>query len=209
MYDVVFLDFDGVVVESANIKTQAFYEIYLTYGKEVAIQAQSYHLSNQGVSRYKKFEAIHKLLFNQSCSEEKKQVLSQKFSEIVLKKIIEAPLVDGALEFLKKMNKKSIPVYLLSATPHEELKRICQKKEIIHYFKAVYGASFEKHEVGIKILTENNFSKENAIFIGDSVSDYQASTLIEVPFIGRVPKDEQNPFDSNIPVIQNFATLLV
>jgi beta-phosphoglucomutase-like phosphatase (HAD superfamily) len=37
-----FLDFDGVVIESTDIKTNAFYEIYLTCGADIAEKARSF-----------------------------------------------------------------------------------------------------------------------------------------------------------------------
>ena len=32
----IFFDFDGVLAESVNIKTDAFYEMFLKYGKDIA-----------------------------------------------------------------------------------------------------------------------------------------------------------------------------
>ncbi len=206
--EVVFLDFDGVVVESANIKTQAFYELYLPYGVYVAEQARDYHLKNQGVSRYKKFDEMHKLFLNKVCSKNEKEILSTKFSKIVFKKIIEAPLVDGVLDFLKEMQNQNIPVFLLSATPHEELLTICEARRILGYFKMIYGAPYEKSEIGRKIINEYYFSKEHIVFIGDSPSDFKAASLIDVNFIGRVPDGEENSFDVSIFTIKDFSSLI-
>lgn len=56
MIKAIFWDFDGVIADSVNVKTDAFYELYLPYGKEVAEKVKEYHLANGGVSRFKKFE---------------------------------------------------------------------------------------------------------------------------------------------------------
>jgi phosphoglycolate phosphatase-like HAD superfamily hydrolase len=206
--EVFFLDFDGVVVESAHIKTQAFYDLYLPYGVDVAEKARDHHLQYQGVNRYKKFDEIHKLFLNKVCSEDEKEKLSAKFSEIVFEKIIEAPLVDGVLDFLKKMQLHEIPVFLLSATPHEELLAICSTREILNYFKGAYGAPYEKSVMGKKIISDYHFNKESVIFIGDSLSDFKAASAINVTFIGRVPDGEENPFDVSIKTITNFLELV-
>ncbi len=206
--EAIFLDFDGVVVESAHIKTEAFYELYLSYGEEAASYARSYHLKNQGVSRYKKFDEIHKLFLNKNCSENEKESLSARFSEIVFEKIIDALLVDGVLNFLKEMQDQNIPVFLLSATPHEELLTICSARGILSYFKGAYGAPHEKSTLGEKIVNDYHFNKESIIFIGDSLSDFKAATAINVTFMGRVPDGEENPFEPSIKTIANFLDLM-
>jgi len=207
--EAVFLDFDGVVVESANIKIQAFYELYLPYGIDVAEQARDHHLKNQGVSRDKKFDEMHKLFLNKVCSENEKEKLSTKFSEIVFEKIIAAPLVDGVLRFLKEMQNQHIPVFLLSATPHEELLAICEERGILGSFKGVYGMPYEKSEIGEEIINEYHLNKEGIVFIGDSLSDFKAASIINVKFIGRVPDDEENPFDVSVFAIKDFSVLIL
>lgn len=206
--EAFFLDFDGVVVESTDIKTEAFYDLYLPYGKEVAKNARDYHLQYQGVNRYKKFDEIHRLFLNKTCSEEEKKSLSTKFSEIVFEKIINAPLVDGVVDFLREMQTQAIPVFLLSATPHEELLAICSARRILSYFTAAYGAPYEKSLIGEKIITDYQFNKENIVFIGDSISDFKAASALDIMFVGRVPNGEKNPFGSFIKTITNFLDLM-
>jgi beta-phosphoglucomutase-like phosphatase (HAD superfamily) len=207
--EAVFLDFDGVVVESANIKSLAFYELYLPYGSGVAELAKEYHLKNQGISRYKKFDDINKLFLNNTYSEDEKESLSNRFSEIVFKKIIQAPFVEGVLNFLKEMQGKHITVFLLSATPHQELITICKAKGILDYFTDIHGHPDEKSAIGQKIITQRFFSKENSVFIGDSLSDFKAASAMQVNFIGRVPDAEKSPFDSSVYTIKDFKDLMI
>ncbi|MFT4805179.1 MAG: beta-phosphoglucomutase-like phosphatase (HAD superfamily), partial [Psychroserpens sp.] len=68
-YECVFFDFDGVIVESGDIKTEAFMELYEVHGIQEAVK--KHHLENQGVSRFDKFEWIAKNLLNETYSEEK------------------------------------------------------------------------------------------------------------------------------------------
>ncbi|MBS0185068.1 MAG: HAD family hydrolase [Proteobacteria bacterium] len=205
---VLFLDFDGVVVESTHIKTDAFYDVYLPYGKKIAEKAKEHHLKHQGVNRSKKFEAIHQLFLNKSCPSEEREQLSQQFSEIVFEKILKAPLVEGVIDFLEKMKAHNIPTFLLSATPHEELIKICQEKHLSHYFKGIYGSPYEKSEIGTKLIHQYGFKRKDIFFIGDSISDFNAASKIDVNFIGRVAKGEANPFELSIPIIQDFRDFL-
>jgi beta-phosphoglucomutase-like phosphatase (HAD superfamily) len=56
----VIFDFDGVILNSHKIKTYAFYKIFRIFGKDIAIKTAKYHLSNIGISRFKKFD-IYKI----------------------------------------------------------------------------------------------------------------------------------------------------
>lgn len=201
--EAFFLDFDGVVVESADIKTEAFYALYQSFGEDIASKAKNHHLLNQGVSRAQKFRYIHEKFLQKPLSSDEENLLSKGFSDIVLEKILKAPLVSGTLEFLKDMAEKHIPVFLLSATPHDELIYICRERGILNYFKGVYGTPYTKEEKGCEIIKENYFSPENIIFVGDSMSDFKAAKSLGIPFIGRLSAD-QNPFPKGVQTIDDF-----
>ena len=51
----IIFDFDGVILNSHNIKTQAFYEIFKKYGKKIATKSKNYHINNVWISIYIKF----------------------------------------------------------------------------------------------------------------------------------------------------------
>ena len=55
MIKAIFWDFDGVIAESVNVKTEAFYNLYLPYGIEIAEKVRRHHLDNGGMSRFEKF----------------------------------------------------------------------------------------------------------------------------------------------------------
>jgi phosphoglycolate phosphatase-like HAD superfamily hydrolase len=206
--EAIFLDFDGVVVDSTDIKTQAFYELYLPYGADIAVKAREYHLANQGVSRHKKFECVHRQLLNQEPNQQDYNTLSEKFSEIILAKIIICPLINGITEFLAKNSEHDIPVFLLSATPDAELKFICDKRDLSRYFTGIFGYPFEKANCGAELINKYNFTVQNIIFVGDSISDYKASNQIGSNFIGLVANDNINPFPNGVLVVQDFDELM-
>ena len=54
-YSTLVFDCDGVVLDSNKVKTEAFYQATLPYGKSAAQAMVDYHVANGGVSRYKKF----------------------------------------------------------------------------------------------------------------------------------------------------------
>ena len=50
----IIFDFDGVIVESGDIKTNAFADLYQSYGDPIVKEVVRYHKLNGGLSRYKK-----------------------------------------------------------------------------------------------------------------------------------------------------------
>lgn len=205
--EAFFLDFDGVVVESTNIKTEAFYEVYVPYGEDIAKMAKEYHLAHQGITRFIKFREIHKRFLGKACDEYEQARLNHAFSEIVLEKVLTCPLVDGIIEFLEASLTKNIPVFLLSATPHEELLTIVDNRGLSPFFKEVHGAPRTKMEIGRDLFTRYSFHKDQVVFIGDSLSDFTASKELETRFIGRQVGSSPVQFQ-DVPVIQTFRQLL-
>ena len=59
----IVFDFDGVVLDSVEIKTNAFAEIYSEYGSEIVSKVVEYHKRNGGLSRFEKFKYYHKFFW--------------------------------------------------------------------------------------------------------------------------------------------------
>ena len=57
-YSTIIFDCDGVILNSNDIKTNAFYEIAKVYGHLPALELKNYHKINGGVSRYEKFNYL-------------------------------------------------------------------------------------------------------------------------------------------------------
>lgn len=205
--EAVFLDFDGVVVESTAIKTDAFYELYKPFGEDIALMAKEYHLEHQGITRAVKFREMHQRFLGKECSENEQIRLSQAFTKFVFEEILKCPLVEGVTEFLEKNQKNNIPVFLMSATPDEELRRIVDQRGLSPYFIEIHGAPRTKVDIGRDLLGRYAFNKNQVVFIGDSISDYQASREIQTHFIGRQIANTPVVFQ-DVPVIHTFQELI-
>ena len=59
----IIFDFDGVIINSHKVKTQAFYNTFKSYGKNFGFIAKKFHLNNIGKSRYIKFKFILKKIY--------------------------------------------------------------------------------------------------------------------------------------------------
>ena len=133
----VAFDFDGVLVESVDVKTKAYARLFEEYGEGVVSRVVDYHLTNGGVSRFVKFRVIYSEILNKPLSEKKFQSLCDEFSNIVVDEVVAAPWVEGAREFLEN-NKNRYLFFIVSGTPQDELRSIVRRREMDHYFCEVF-----------------------------------------------------------------------
>ena len=194
MIKAIVFDFDGVILESLNLKAEAFKELYKEYGSKVSKKVEKHHLENGGISRHEKIKHYHNNFLNLSIDDKEINKNANDFSKIVKNKILKVPFVDGAENFLVN-NYNNYLMFISSATPFDELKYICKNRSIENYFKGILGAPSSKEEHVKKIMNKWSLSNEEIVFIGDSISDYKASLFHNLFFIARIT--EQNIFPSN------------
>jgi len=192
MLKCIILDFDGVILESVDIKTEVFRSLFSFVPAHVD-KIVEYHISNGGVSRYDKFQYIYREILGEELTNDQFRLLSEKFSNIVYDRVLHAPFVEGALPFLKNFHKK-IPLFIASATPEMELTSIITARKLNKYLKGICGAPRKKEECIIDIMTQNGFEPKTILFVGDSPNDYEAARKSGIQFVGRIRSGDDNRF---------------
>ena len=168
-------DFDGVILDSLDCKTEAFYQMYLPYGSEVAEKVKQYHILNGGISRFEKFKFWHREYLNIELSDKEVQNLAEQFSELVFDNVISSKPIPGAIEFIKKYSKQ-FNFYIISGTPDIEIKKICDAIRLSSHFKEILGSPTNKKEwCSYLKVKDYGISSSNTIFLGDALSDYEAA----------------------------------
>lgn len=202
----IVFDCDGVLIESIDIKTRAFADLYRPYGEEIVTQVVAYHLAHGGISRLEKFRHFHSKLLGLSLSTEEEQKLSDRFSFLVEDEVVEAPWVIGAKEFLDA-HWMCVPLYLVSATPTDELLRIIDRRKMSHYFRGVFGSPASKAEILKSLITKYSVQPTDMLMVGDALTDYVSACSVGMPFIGRFSGVQSNPFPTGVTVITNLLDL--
>jgi len=180
----VIFDFDGVLVESVDIKTKAFAKMYQQYGSEIEKSVIDFHLAHGGVSRNEKLRYYEERLLGRHLSLEKENLLAKTFSDMVKTDVIKAPFVPGAEQFLLSYHQR-LALFVVSGTPHEELYDILAKRDMLKYFLSVYGAPYRKFEAIENILMLYGFDGQSVVMVGDSRTDYEEAMIAGINFIGR------------------------
>jgi phosphoglycolate phosphatase-like HAD superfamily hydrolase len=192
MFRLVILDFDGVILESVSVKTEAFRTLF-SAEPEYVDEIVAFHLINGGMSRFDKFRYIYDHILRRELDPAVFALLSEKFSALVLQGVTEAPFVPGAREFLDDWHSR-VPLYVVSATPEQELRDIIQIRGLARYFQEVFGSPRKKSECIREILKKSDISSSDILFVGDARNDLAAARDTGISFIGRVANGEKNIF---------------
>ncbi len=194
MIKAIIFDFDGVILESAVIKTDAFSEVVKGYHEEQARAFVNYHMSHMGISRHVKFRYFIEEILKEEYAEEKEQILANAFEHIVFDRVMKCAFVPGAQEFLER-NYAKYNLFIASGTPDEEMQRIIDGRGLRKYFKGIYGTPMKKTEIIRLILDNYNYSNKEVIFVGDAGTDLNAARETDLIFVGRMTHENEEVFN--------------
>ena len=103
------------MAESADIKTDAFRELYAEFGDDVVQRCVSHHIRHAGISRVRKIELYHKEFVGQTLSPADLNAWIGRYAAIVESKVVAAPAVPGAVEFLQAAQGR-LKLFVISGT---------------------------------------------------------------------------------------------
>jgi phosphoglycolate phosphatase-like HAD superfamily hydrolase len=182
-YKTIIFDFDGVLVDSVDIKGDAFCKMYEQYGAEIIQEVYRYHKANGGVTRSEKFKHFSKAFFNKELEPDVLQSMCNRFSAIVTQMVVNAPWIRGAREFLTN-NWQQLNLHVASATPTNELLEIMEKRIMSHYFKLIKGSPSSKKNNVKEIISESSSNLSEVLMVGDAKTDFDAAWDNGIDFIG-------------------------
>jgi phosphoglycolate phosphatase-like HAD superfamily hydrolase len=188
----IIFDFDGVIVESMNIKGQAFVSLFKEY-PEHKNRILEFHFKHGGMPRIKKFEIIYKDFLKLPYTDFIGEKLSKQYSEIIYNKIITCNYVPGVEKILKSYYKKYL-FFIVSGGPHNEVNNVAKQRNLDQYFEMICGSPDDKETWNKRILTTYKLKPKETIFIGDSIDDYNGIKNLGIRFIAKLTKGKANPF---------------
>ena len=190
MIKAIFFDFDGVILESAQIKTKAFGELFSAWPDKVD-EIVTYHIRYAGVSRYVKFRHFYENIVKLPYSKEVETKLGRQYSKLVLEEVKKAPFVAGVEQFLGEYYEK-LDLFIVSATPQAELNEIVKLRKLTSFFQKVRGFPPAKEILLKNIMKEYCLAGEDCVYVGDGQSDMEAAMVVGMPFILRKTPENQN-----------------
>ena len=174
-------DFDGTLVHSEEIKSQAFKLCFADYPDRLD-NIMAYCRGHNHNMRCEKFHYICQEILRLDYTADVAAMLQDRFASATTRQIIEAPEVRGASGFLAlsvsyRMNA------LLSGTPHEALIHILVERGWRKYFNEIRGAPVDKGRWLLAFRERYGLAESETVFFGDTIEDAEAAKNAGCAFI--------------------------
>ena len=170
----LFIDFDGVIVDSNLIKEKLISQSinYIDNENEINDYAIDYFNKNAGIDRIKKLEKF----YEKDIVEKIAANYSKNFRKIIPK----LKPTKCFIEFIEyfKNQRPNIKIYILSGGDKNEIKQFLEINKLSFYFDDILSSEKSKFE-HLEFLK----AKSDDIFIGDSNKDLEAAKAFNLNFI--------------------------
>jgi phosphoglycolate phosphatase len=178
---IVVFDFDGTLVDSNQIKYDAFFELFPKDERHRVIIKEVLDIFLEK-TRYVILEKVLQGLgiIGENIKSEVDR-LALQYNEIVVDAVKKCPAMRGALNVLESFVVK-YKLYLSSTTPDEALKEIILYRRWEHYFHAVFGFPNIKTNTLKKVIIENKINSKELLVVGDGDSDRTSAENVNANF---------------------------
>lgn len=179
-YRTFIFDCDGVLLNSNKLKSAAFYTLALPFGEKHAKEFERYHLENGGLSRFKKFEYLLKII-GRPQDEELLKSLLHDYASLIKDGLLICEIGKGLFQ-LKELTigRKWMVV---SGGYQKEIRDLFKIRQLESLFDGgIYGSPTLKCEI-LKGLCDLNKIEFPALFFGDSKLDYFSANEMNIDFI--------------------------
>jgi phosphoglycolate phosphatase-like HAD superfamily hydrolase len=198
MIKTIFWDFDGVLMNSNDLRDIGFLEVLKDFPKEQVNQLMEFHQKNGGLSRYVKFRYFFEKVRGEQITEGEVLQWAEKFSKIMLQSLMDKSLlIDETINFVMQ-NYQKFNMHIVSGSDGNELRQICRGVKIDHYFQSIEGSPTPKIELVANRLRKEKYNPKECALIGDSINDYEAAKENHIKFFGFNNQDLRNLTNSYI-----------
>ena len=195
-------DFDGVILDSNAIKTDAFTAVFAQF-PEHAEAMMAYHREHVSQSRYEKFRHLVEQRLGRSGDQAAIDRLAAQYAAVLRDRMDRCAFVPGAREMLDELSAR-LPLYLASVTPEPELLRLLEVRGLRRYFRRVFGCPPWSKPDAVAAIVRELGGAAGVALVGDSAGDQRAAAAHGVEFIAR---DSGLPFDAPVTPIADLRTI--
>ncbi len=202
LYRAFAFDFDGVILDSMEYKFTTFASLFSDYPEHLE-EIDAYNRSQRGINRHLKFPHIYKHILRLPYNDEIGVALGKEYGRRLEANLAQCPLIPGIEEFLRS---QSLPLFVASSSPSDEIIPILESKGIRQPFKEVFGHPTPKAEALRRITRTLVLKPTQILFFGDAPADCRAAEESGTTFIAVTQEPEG--FPSGTRSIQDFSMLM-
>lgn len=203
--EAVIFDFDGVILDSARMKTNAYFDLYELREPDRQARMRGMVWRNGGLSRVEMIAVLERDFFGRATGGDGVMELARRYADIVDRKVKDCPLIAGAEGLLERL--RGTPCHLVSGTPHATLLDTVRAKGLEGWFASVTGSPSVKADVFASIVAAGGHDAARTLAVGDSLTELEAARRHGIAFVGVVPADDPNPFPADVPVVRDMDEL--
>lgn len=205
-------DCDGVLLDSNAAKTQAFHDVAMQFGPQVADQLTAYHKTHGGISRFVKFQYLFTTILGRDPKPDEMQTVLTQFADAAKTRLLACPQAPRLTEVLQAVAKTG-PVYVVSGGLQDELRDVFAQRGLEGYFTAIFGSPDTKDDI-LARERASGAMPDPALFIGDARYDFEAADRYGLDFLfvsnWSEFSDWPNYFhDRNVTVFKSIQDLLM
>ena len=179
-YQTILFDCDGVILDSNDIKTEAFFNSVKSYGEAEANELADYNVKFGGVTRKQKFEHFFENILSREPKENEFQELMMIFSEYVKRGLEDCDFSKGIFQLKKKLPKGKW--FVVSGGDADEIRHSFRSKGLIELFDGIYGGPESKQEI-FQMMKKKNLLVSPSIYLGDSEFDHNSAKISGIDFL--------------------------
>ena len=177
----IIFDFDGVILDSNNVKTNAFKNISKKFGECESNALVNYHIKHGGVSRFLKIKWFVENILKTK-NEDLIRDLVEEYGNEVSKSFESCAFRTNLFQLKKKL--RGTKWSIASGGKQDEIVNLLEKKSMLEIFdNGIYGSPTSKMEIVKKTIFNTESNEKNKLLIGDSFYDYECTKENGIKFI--------------------------
>ena len=181
MKKIIIWDFDGVIVDSMQIRLNAFKFALEGFEFEIVEDLLEHHKVNGGISRYVKFERIINKFPDASL---KLEYLLERYSRYIEANLFDERILNyPIINTIKVLYQFGFDQYIASGSDESELRKLVDHFGIVNLFKGVYGSPRPKPDIIGSIIENEDLQLFHYLMIGDTINDLEAAELNGIKFL--------------------------
>ena len=166
-YKTWVFDCDGVLLQSNDIKSNAFYRVALQSGERSAKEFLEYHKNAGGLTRFQKFEYLQTQILKIPPNQDQKDEWIKDYATRCYADLLDCKTVPGARNFVEALSPRK--TYVVSGGEQKQLREVLREKKF-DQFDGIFGSPKSKSDILASLDIEFP-----AIYVGDAMYDYEVA----------------------------------